>query len=323
MKIIKKFPFFSTIILLGIIFTLIGLLGRNGVYREYREKSGNVPLLASVFQGLSEGRFPWSSVKKDEVTADQTPDAAKSGDDTKKKDSKKDSGKKQQNKQDATESVNGQPSEETEEADSGQADEDKTYDFTTVDQSYFDDALFIGDSRTVGLHDYSGWDNATYYASIGLTVYDLFTKPVVEENGTTITIEQALTEHKFGKIYLMIGINEMGTGTIDSFMEAYQNAVAHLQELQPDAILFVEGIMYVKKEKSDTDPIFNNPNIQARNDRIAALADNKKIFYIDVNEVVTDETGNLNPEYTYDAVHLLGRYYSIWTDFLLAHGIVR
>lgn len=323
MKIIKKFPFFSTIILLGIIFTLVGLFGRNGVYREYREKSGNVPMLASVFQGLSDGRFPWSSVKKDDVAADQTPDAAKSGDDTKKKDSKKDSGKKQQNKQDATESVNGQPSEETEEADSGQADEDKTYDFTTVDQSYFDDALFIGDSRTVGLHDYSGWDNATYYASIGLTVYDLFTKPVVEENGTTITIEQALTEHKFGKIYLMIGINEMGTGTIDSFMEAYQNAVAHLQELQPDAILFVEGIMYVKKEKSDTDPIFNNPNIQARNDRIAALADNKKIFYIDVNEVVTDETGNLNPEYTYDEVHLLGRYYSIWTDFLLAHGIVK
>ncbi len=319
MKIIKKFPFFSTIILLGIIFTLVGLFGRNGVYREYREKSGNVPMLASVFQGLSDGRFPWSSVKNDDV-------AAKSGDDTKKNSKNdpdnKNSDKKEQ-KQDATESVDGQPSEDTEAAESGQADADKTYEFTTVDQSYFDDALFIGDSRTVGLHDYSGWDNATYYASIGLTVYDLFTKPVVEENGTTITIEQALTEHKFGKIYLMIGINEMGTGTIDSFMEAYQNAVAHLQELQPDAILFVEGIMYVKKEKSDTDPIFNNPNIQARNDRIAALADNKKIFYIDVNEVVTDETGNLNPEYTYDEVHLLGRYYSIWTDFLLAHGIVK
>lgn len=323
MKIIKKFPFFSTIILLGIIFTLVGLFGRNGVYREYREKSGNVPLLASVFQGLSEGRFPWSSVKKDEVTADQND----SGDDTKKKDTeKKDPDKDNPDKKGqpaATESVTTQPAEDTETAESGQADADKTYEFTTVDQSYFDDALFIGDSRTVGLHDYSGWDNATYYASIGLTVYDLFTKPIVEENGTTITIEQALTEHKFGKIYLMIGINEMGTGTIDSFMETYQNAVTRLQELQPDAILFVEGIMYVKKEKSDTDPIFNNPNIQARNDRIAALADNKKIFYIDVNEVVTDETGNLNPEYTYDEVHLLGRYYSVWTDFLLAHGIVR
>lgn len=200
---------------------------------------------------------------------------------------------------------------------------DRTYDFTTVKQSYFDDAVFIGDSRTVGLHDYSGWDNATYYASIGMTVYDLFDKPVVEENGTEITIEQALKEHSFKKIYLMVGINEMGTGTVDSFMEAYTDAVSHLQELQPDAIIFVEGIMYVKQEKSEKDPIFNNPNIQARNERIAQLADNRTIFYIDVNEVVTDETGNLNPAYTYDEIHLLGKYYSVWTDFLLKHGIVK
>ena len=203
------------------------------------------------------------------------------------------------------------------------ADTNKTYSFRDVEQSYFDDALFIGDSRTVGLCDYSGWKNATYYASIGLTVYDMFKKPIVDENGSKITVEQALGEHKFGKIYLMIGINEMGTGTIDSFMQAYQNAVSHLQELQPDAIIFVEGIMYVKQEKSVLDPIFNNPNIKARNDRIAQLADNRKIFYIDVNEVVTDETGNLNPAYTFDEVHLLGKYYSIWTDFLLKHGIVK
>lgn len=54
---------------------------------------------------------------------------------------------------------------------------------------------------------------------------------------------------------------------------------------------------------------------------IAMLANNHDIFYIDVNEVVTDETGNLNPEYTYDEIHLLGKYYSLWTDFLLKHGI--
>ena len=29
------------------------------------------------------------------------------------------------------------------------------YPFVAVDESYFDDALFIGDSRTVGLHDYT------------------------------------------------------------------------------------------------------------------------------------------------------------------------
>lgn len=89
-----------------------------------------------------------------------------------------------------------------------EAEEDKTYTFTDVTQDYFDDAVFIGDSRTVGLRDYGGWDNATYYASIGLTVYDMFDTPIVEENGAKITVEEALSEHQFGKVYLMIGINE-------------------------------------------------------------------------------------------------------------------
>lgn len=202
-----------------------------------------------------------------------------------------------------------------------EAEADKTYTFTDVTQDYFDDAVFIGDSRTVGLRDYGGWDNATFYASIGLTVYDMFDTSIVEENGAKITVEEALSEHQFGKVYLMIGINEMGTGTVDSFMKAYEEAVNHIRELQPDALIFLQGIMYVKQEKSETDPIFNNPAIKERNDRIAMLANNHDIFYIDVNEVVTDETGNLNPEYTYDEIHLLGKYYSLWTDFLLKHGI--
>ena len=58
-----------------------------------------------------------------------------------------------------------------------------------------------------------------------------------QAEGQTLTIEEALRKRSFGKIYLEIGINEMGTGTVDSFMEAYEAAVDHLRELQPDAIL--------------------------------------------------------------------------------------
>ena len=36
---------------------------------------------------------------------------------------------------------------------------------TTVDASYFDDALFIGDSRTVGLKEYGTLNNATFFTT--------------------------------------------------------------------------------------------------------------------------------------------------------------
>ena len=60
------------------------------------------------------------------------------------------------------------------------------------------------------------------------------------------------------------------------------------------------------KEKSDKDPIFNNVGIEQRNERIAALADGKNIFYLDMNEVVCDEEGNLKSSLTFDDIHLYG-----------------
>ena len=159
-------------------------------------------------------------------------------------------------------------------------DQPKQYAFTEVTPDYFDDALFIGDSRVEGVKLYSGWDNLTYYAENGMTVYNMFQSKTAQVDGQTLTIEEALQKRSFGKIYLEIGINEMGTGTVDSFMEAYEAAVAHLQELQPDAIIYVCGIMYVKQTRSESDPIFNNPAIQEKNDRIAALADGENMKYI-------------------------------------------
>ena len=197
------------------------------------------------------------------------------------------------------------------------------YAFTEVPREYFFQVLFIGDSRVTGVELYSGWDNLTYYAEGGMTVYSMFQSKTAQVEGQTLTIEEALRKRSFGKIYLEIGINEMGTGTVDSFMEAYEAAVDYLRELQPDAILYVCGIMYVEQSKSESDPIFNNPAIQERNDRIAALADGENIFYLDINEVVTDETGNLNPDYTWDEVHLLGKYDVIWLEYFSSHGIVK
>lgn len=290
MKHWKKCPLLIMVAGTMLIAAVCALVFKGGVYKQFNKDWPKVPAVAGMMQASSKGIFPWSKQEEKEPGP----------------------------KEPATEQVVPETEQEPE------TEEYKTYEFTTVTQDYFDDALFIGDSRTVGLQEYSGWDNPTYYASIGLTVYDMFDTPIVEEeDGTKITIEEALQKYQFGKIYLMIGINEMGTGTVDSFMDTYNAAVAHIRELQPDALIFVEGIMYVKQEKSETDPIFNNPNIKERNDRIALLANNHDIFYIDVNEVVTDETGNLNPEYTYDEIHLLGKYYSVWTDFLLKHGIVK
>jgi hypothetical protein len=197
--------------------------------------------------------------------------------------------------------------------------------FTTVGEDYFNDALFIGDSRTVGLSLYSGWDNATYYVQTGLTIWTIFDKPIVEvpDSKQKITIREALSQDpaRFRKIYLQVGVNELGRGTVDTFFEEYTKVVKELHELQPYALVFVQGIIHFSKEKAASSNIFNNTNINIRNANIATLADDISTFYIDVNEVISDGEGNLIASYTFDGIHLKAEYIQIWKDYLLAHGI--
>ena len=178
--------------------------------------------------------------------------------------------------------------------------------------------MFIGDSRTVGLQDYTDLsEHADFYCETSLTIYK-----VLEENFKGKgTILEALSKKSYGKIYLMVGINELGRGTTEDFMAKYTEVVDTLHELCPDAKIMIQGIMHVSEKKSSSDAIFNNSNISARNNAIATLADNVHFFYIDMNEAVCDENGNLNAEYTHDQIHLLGMYNDLWKQFLLEHGV--
>ena len=196
--------------------------------------------------------------------------------------------------------------------------------YANVEDSYFSDAVFIGDSRTVGMQAYGGLaDISTFYAATGLSVHKMFDKEIVEVPGQKdkITVEEALQTNNFEKIYLMIGINEMGTGTVESFMEKYKEAVEHLRELQPDAIIYLQAIMKVTEERSNKGDYIHNEGIDLRNAEIAKLADNVHIYYLDVNESISDETGAMDASYTHDGVHLKAQYVSLWKDYLKAHAV--
>lgn len=197
--------------------------------------------------------------------------------------------------------------------------------FGRVEDDYFQDALFLGDSRTVGMKEYGGLgDIATFYASTGMTIYKLFSVEIVElpDQSEKVTIEEALQHQSFAKIYIMVGINEMGTGTIERFTEAYRAVVERLQELQPDAIIYIQGILKVTTARSEKGDYINNEGIEARNEALSQLADGEKIFYLDVNPAVCDEDGGLVKDYTSDGVHLKAKYISLWKEYLKDNAVL-
>jgi hypothetical protein len=188
------------------------------------------------------------------------------------------------------------------------------------DPDYFDDALFIGDSRTVGLATYGKISGATYFARTSMNVNNIFADKKSETERSGLNLTDFLTKYKFKKIYILLGINEIGY-TYSWIMTRYEKLVNKIRALQPDAIIILQSNMHVTQKKSDANPdSFNNKRINELNKRIASLADNKTVFYADMTYIFDDKNGALNPEYTGDGVHLKGKYYALWRDWLLEKG---
>ena len=99
-----------------------------------------------------------------------------------------------------------------------------------VDKSFYDDALFIGDSRTEGFRMFAGLNNATFYSAKGLLASTTFTDHFIPPDGFdvpstprpangTLTVAQAIEYGPvFGKIYIMLGINELGWPNVQAFV---------------------------------------------------------------------------------------------------------
>lgn len=184
------------------------------------------------------------------------------------------------------------------------------------DPSYFDNALFIGDSRTVGLKKYGNIDNATFFAHIGLTLFDLDDCVIPVTDKQKLSFQEVLSYKKYDKIYLMLGINELGD-SFDSIEKKYRETVTLLEESQKEATIYLCANMHITKEHSQQDDIFNNENVNRLNDMISGLADNETTFYLDVNELFDDEEGNLSEEYASDSFHVLGIYYQDWVNWIV------
>lgn len=198
------------------------------------------------------------------------------------------------------------------------------YPYTVVGEEYFDDAAFLGDSRTMGISDYSGW-NADFYCENGMTIYKLLDEKGVtyQKSGEKVNLNQVLQEKQYGKIYIMLGMNELGYRDTNYFMERYRDVLAQIREWQPQAIIFLMGNLHVSQEKNNIQTEFNNININSKNVAAASLADGINVFYLDVNPVFTDENGMLRDDITFDGVHLYANYYMEWKNFIMEHGIVR
>lgn len=185
-------------------------------------------------------------------------------------------------------------------------------------ESWFDDALFIGDSRTEALRNYDGLGGATYFAVKGLMVNTAYTRAEIGVGGRKETVMQAAASQKYGKIYIMLGVNELGWSSMDTFVSDYKKMIGDLKKDQPGVRIFLESVLPVSAKKSAESSVYNNDRIASFNNAIKRIAKDEDIAYLDVGGAVS-VNGVLPDDASADGVHLNAAYCAKWCDYLKAH----
>lgn len=177
-----------------------------------------------------------------------------------------------------------------------------------------DDALFIGDSRVTGLMEYSGLP-ADFFTCEGMSVYNIHDKPISVPDVGKMTLTELLSNKSYGKIYLMLGINELGYN-LDQTISVYSELVDSIRQMQPHAALFIMANLHVTEAMSASHSYITNDAINAFNSKISKLTDGKTIFYLDVNPVFDNANGSLSEEYTSDGAHPYAKHYIQWGEWI-------
>ena len=195
-----------------------------------------------------------------------------------------------------------------------------------ADDSYFSDAVFIGDSISVGLRVYGVLPTQNVIAEQNVNIMNLVNDtPVYRTSGTEKkTVFQAIAEKvpDPDKIYILIGANGIPGLTNEAHINYYGKFLDRLHQTYPDAMIYVETVTPITKDSEYVRDSFNMEKINDFNERLYKLAQEKGVYYLNVQEVLRDDSGYLISDYDAgDGMHLKSNGHKAMYQYYLTHAV--
>lgn len=194
-----------------------------------------------------------------------------------------------------------------------------------VEEDYFADAAFVGDSRTDGFRLYSGLTQGEFIVKTGMSVFRL-EQDKVNYHGEKLTVLEALGRKSYGKVYLSIGVNELGQYDDQGYYDHYAKLVDDVRAQQPEALVYVQLVIPVNTQKckeKDQPYYVTNEQIAVYNGLLRQLVQDKRVLLLDPAQALTDETGQPPYDTVTDGVHFTKPTYKLWLEYLKTHTVER
>lgn len=192
-----------------------------------------------------------------------------------------------------------------------------------VDNAYFEDAIFFGDSISTGIPIYQVAGSPDTVAVKGLSPNNILTEAlVVTPSGESMTVLDAAKQYgEKKKVYIMLGSNGLWMDK-KSFIQNYNAFINAVKEQYPGAVIYLQSMPPVTTEAKKLYPDADNAVIRELNESIAQLAKQNGVYFVDVAQALTDAEGNLPMEASpTDGMHLTPEYYQKWFEYLKTHTV--
>lgn len=125
-----------------------------------------------------------------------------------------------------------------------------------------------------------------------------------------------ITKGQPAKVFLMIGINDLGRGgNPDTIAAKTRQIVRKIKAESPRTKIFLQSVLPV----NDHYGMFEGhtarwKDIPATNVLLKQIAEEENVTYIDLFSLFANAESKMNLDYTNDGLHLIGKGYEVWCN---------
>lgn len=203
-----------------------------------------------------------------------------------------------------------------------------------ADKSFFDDAVFIGDSVSVALMNYQkntkALGNAQVYAASSLSAANALWSVSSQSvhpyyNGKKTLIEDCVRYSGAKKVFIMLGMNDIGIYSFDTSIRNYKELVSRIKAKSPKVEIYIQSMTPMTSISTRADGKLNNTNIKQYNARLQAMCKEMGWHYVNVASALYDSTGTYLPtaycsDPVYMGLHLSNEGCKQWVAYLLKNA---
>lgn len=188
-----------------------------------------------------------------------------------------------------------------------------------LDKVYFENCMFAGDSLIVGLGTYGIIPEDRIAANIGMSVMSINTEPLKNADGSEIMAADKINQAKPDNLYILLGLNLLGSYTDEQMLAAYGDFIDSIDREKTKIYVISVPPVTAERENNEEHPILNS-DIDRFNEDLLKFANNRCVYYIDLNSALKNSEGKFSEEDAEaDGIHFKKATYEKVLDYILTH----